>query len=52
MSKDQNLRIVFIDIFNVRTEEEFFSKFASEVIKQTATSVDNILSAVKNMHLP
>lgn len=47
MSKDQNLRIVFIDIFNVRTEEEFFSKFASEVIKQTATSVDNILSAVK-----
>ena len=47
ISKDQNLRIVFIDIFNVRTEEEFFSKFASEVIKQTATSVDNILSAVK-----
>lgn len=47
MSKDQNLRIVFIDIFNVRTEEEFFSKFASEVIKQTATSVDNILSVVK-----
>ena len=47
MANDPNLKVVFIDIFNVRTEEEFFSKFASEVLKQTATSVDNILNAVK-----
>ena len=39
MSKDSNLKIVFIDIFNIRTEEEFFSKFASEVLKQTASAI-------------
>lgn len=51
MSKDSNLKIVFIDIFNVRTENEFYSKFASEVLKQTASSLDNIMTAVKNTHL-
>lgn len=51
MAKDSNLKIVFIDIFNVRTENEFYSKFASEVLKQTASSLDNIMTAVKNTHL-
>ena len=47
MAKDSNLKIVFIDIFNVRTEDEFYSKLASEVLKQTASSLDNIMTAVK-----
>lgn len=47
MAEDERLKVVFIDIFNVRTESEFYEKMATEVIRQTATTFDNILSAVK-----
>ena len=47
MAEDERLKVVFIDIFNVRTENEFYEKMATEVIRQTATTFDNILSTVK-----
>lgn len=47
MSEDERLKVVFIDIFNVRTENEFYEKLATEVIRQTATTFDNILLTVK-----
>ncbi len=47
MEEDKKLKIVFIDIFNVRTEEEFYEKMATEVIRQTATTADNILSSIR-----
>lgn len=47
MAEDERLKVVFIDIFNVRTEKEFYEKMATEVIRQTETTFDNILSTVK-----
>ncbi len=45
--EDKELKVVFVDIFNVRTEAEFYEKMATEVIRQTATTVDNILSTIR-----
>ncbi len=47
MKRDNNLKVVFMDIFNVRSEEEFYSKLAIEVIKQTASTMDNVLATIK-----
>lgn len=46
-AEDPKLKIVFIDIFNVRTEKEFYEKFATEILRQTAGTADNILSFIK-----
>ena len=40
----KNLRICHIDIFNVRTEEEFYEKLAAEVLKATSSKLDEILA--------
>ena len=34
---DQEIRFCFIDLFSVRGEEEFYHKFATEVLKATST---------------
>lgn len=47
MVKDKNLKVVFLDIFNVRSEEEFYSKLATEVIRQTSSTADSILATIK-----
>ncbi len=47
LEDDKELKIVFIDIFNVRTEDEFYEKMATEVIRQTATTADNILLTIR-----
>ena len=47
MEEDKELKVVFIDIFNVRTEDEFYEKMATEVIRQTATTADNILMTIR-----
>ena len=47
MEGDKELKVVFIDIFNVRTEDEFYEKMATEVIRQTATTADNILMTIR-----
>lgn len=47
MAKDKNLKVVLVDIFNVRSEEEFYSKLATEVIRQTASTMDSVLATIK-----
>lgn len=47
MEEDKGLKVVFIDIFNVRTEDEFYEKMATEIIRQTATTADTILSTIR-----
>lgn len=47
IKEDKNLKIVFIDIFNVRTEDEFFEKFAYEVVRQTASAIDEMARTVR-----
>jgi uncharacterized protein len=41
--KDKQLRFVFIDLFNVRTEEEFYILLAKNVLLQSNTKVEEII---------
>lgn len=47
MGKDKKLKVVLVDIFNVRSEDEFYSKLATEVIRQTASTMDSVLATIK-----
>lgn len=47
VARDKDLVICHIDIFNVRTEEEFYEKLAEAVVKSTATRWEDILSTAQ-----
>lgn len=44
---DKNLLVCHLDIFNVRTEEEFYTKLAETVLRETASRWEDILSAAR-----
>jgi hypothetical protein len=48
LNKDRGIRYVFIDFFNIRTEEEFFEKYSSEIIRSTISKKEELLQAGKN----
>jgi len=41
-------KFVFIDFYNIRTEEEFYNVYAQEILKATLSRADEILKAGKN----
>lgn len=41
--KDKQLRFVFIDLFNVRTEEDFYILLAKNVLQQSNTNAEEII---------
>ncbi len=43
----QECRIVMIDLFNVRSEEDFYKKLAEGVLHHTIGKIDEIISTVK-----
>ncbi len=43
LKEDPSLRICHIDLFNVRSEEEFYTQLASSVIKATSSKWDDAL---------
>lgn len=45
--KHKDIRFCFIDMFNVRTEEEFYEAYAGELIKASATKWDERIAGVK-----
>lgn len=45
--KHKDIRFCFIDLFNVRTEEEFYEAYAKELIKASATKWDERIAGVK-----
>lgn len=47
IEKDQSIRFCFLDLFNIRSEEEFYAYFAREVIKASSNKVEEWLSGVK-----
>ena len=47
MEKDPALRICHVDIFNVRTEEEFYQKLAVEILRSTYTRLEDLLANAK-----
>ncbi|MBO6168408.1 MAG: ATPase [Bacteroidales bacterium] len=46
-SEKKNLRICYIDIFNVRTEEEFYEKLAAEILRSTSSFLDEVVANAK-----
>ena len=47
MTENQQICIVRMDAFSVRTQEDFYRMFATEIIKQTATRMEEWLENAK-----
>jgi hypothetical protein len=45
--KHRNIRFCFMDLFNVRTEEEFYELYARELIKASATRWEERMAGVR-----
>ena len=45
MAQDSNLRICHIDLFNVRSEEHFYSQLAQKVIAVTSTKWEEAIES-------
>ena len=45
--KDKSLRFCFIDLYNVRTEEQFYELLAKEVLKASSTKLEELLANAK-----
>ena len=41
------LKIVFMDIYDCRSEYDFYNRFASEVLKQTASRTEHVIENIK-----
>ncbi|MFV0378583.1 MAG: AAA family ATPase [Mangrovibacterium sp.] len=41
---NKELRFCFLDVFNMRTEEEFYQQLALEVLKASTSKIENLLS--------
>ena len=48
MAQDSNLRICHIDLFNVRSEEHFYSLLAQKVIAATSTKWEEAIESAKS----
>ena len=49
MAQDSNLRICHIDLFNVRSEEHFYSLLAQKVIAVTSTKWEEAIESAKSL---
>lgn len=47
LRKNKNIRFCFIDLFNVRNEEEFYELYAKELIKASATKWEERIAGLK-----
>ena len=47
MASSDKLKIVYLDIFSCRTDKEFYDAFASAVLKQTSSKLDEIMESAK-----
>lgn len=46
--QEPDIKVVYIDIFSCRNLEEFYSRFAEEVIKQTSSKYDELIENIKS----
>lgn len=44
---DPSIKVVFMDIYDCRSEYDFYNRFASVVIKETATKAEQIVENIK-----
>ncbi len=43
-----DIRFCFLDLFRIRTEEEFYKRYATEIIKSTSGKLDEWIESTKN----
>lgn len=48
LAQSDDLKIVYLDIFSCRSDNDFYDAFASAVLKQTASKVDEWLENIKS----
>jgi len=46
-NSDQNILIVFIDLFNIRSEEDFYKALAENVIRASSSRMEEVVTIVK-----
>lgn len=49
LDKNKKLRFCFIDLNNVRTEEQFYEYFATEILKVSSTKLESIVDSAKQL---
>lgn len=42
-----NIKMVYLDIYDCRSEYDFYNRFASELLKQTATKTEHVIENIK-----
>ena len=47
LAQSDNLKVVYIDIFSCRSDKDFYDSFASAVLKQTASKMDEWMENIK-----
>ena len=47
LAQSEKLKIVYMDIFSCRTDEEFYDAFATAVLKQTSSKFDELIENAK-----
>ena len=45
---DPKIKTVFIDIYDCRSEYDFYNRFAAELLKQTANKTEHVIKNIKN----
>lgn len=45
--KDPKLKVVLMDIYDCRSEYDFYNRFASSILKQTASKTEQVLENIK-----
>jgi len=48
LNRDKKTKFAFIDFFNIRSEEDFFEKYSTEIIKCSISKKEELLQAGKN----
>ena len=46
-TSNSNIRFCFLDLFRIRTEDEFYKRYATEIIKSTSGKLDEWIENVK-----
>lgn len=48
LQNNQDIRFCFIDLFNIRSERQFYQHFSAEVLKATSGKTDEIMETARN----
>ncbi len=45
----KQIKFCFIDLYNIRTEEEFINAYGSQILKATANSAEDVVKNIKSI---